>query len=232
MNLLTGIALAFGAAAAALSEALEPAEVAVSSATDAYALAGVAMALTGVKTATVYAQAPNVHPRTLRRCLAGAGDSVLMCMSFEVEKKQEHKDSNEIAVLADIPQLAEKAKVKPSVAMAAITRFLNSPERVSTVLKDIHTLQTESCRIWNPTGLFTRLMRSGENVKLPSRVIAKREQAQVAQVAAAVPAPAVGMLAKAFGQVCEIVALTRQFATVMTSDGECNISRDSLRLIV
>lgn len=218
----------------ALTEAVTAAEQAIVQAADAYALAGVALAVTGVSEAQVYQAVPQMNPRTVRRVLSGCNDTVRMCMSsFSSEREQVHKDSNESAVLVEVQQAAEGAKVRPQIAIAAVTRYLNSPERVCRVLDDIHSMLNAGCRVWNPTGLFTRLMRSGEEVRLPERVQQQRQQQTAQQQAQeAKPVPQVGMFVKWCGEVCRIIGLTAQFAEVENEDGcVMNVNRDGLRLM-
>lgn len=206
-------------------------EKAVSDSRTAYQLAGVSLALTGATNATAYQVVPNLNARTVRRVLADVSDTVRTCMlNISSNKEPIHLDSNEIAVLADIQREAERAKVRPQVAMSAVTRYLNAPERVSRVLQDIHALQEAQARVWNPTGLFTRLMRTGQDVKLPERITQSREQAaQVKAEQAAKPVPQVGMLVKLYGEVCNIIEITRQFALVRTSIDDIKVPLDSLR---
>lgn len=218
----------------AVENIVSEAEQAVVQAADAYALAGVALAVTGVSEAQVYQAVPQMNPRTVRRVLAGRNGAVLMCMSsLSSEIEQVHTDSNGNAVLAEVQQAAEGAKVRPQIAIAAVTRYLNSPERVCRVLGDIHSMLNAGCRVWNPTGLFTRLMRSGEEVRLPERVQQQRQQ-QTAQKQdqEAKPVPQVGMFVKWCGEVCRIIGLTAQFAEVENEDGcVMNVSRTGLRLM-
>lgn len=212
-----------------LTAAVAEAEKHVSTAPDAYALAAVACAMTGVKAETAYQQMPEMHPRTVRRVVSGA---VRMCMSDVVEEEGVHKDTTDSAVLVEVQQLAEKAKVRPMVAMSAVTRYLNAPARVCKVLQDIQALQDAQCKVWNPTGLFTRLMRSGQDVKLPDRVTAKRAEAlQVETEKAAKPVPVPGMLVKLYGEVCSIIEVTRQFALVRTTLDDIRVPVDSLRFV-
>lgn len=215
-----------------LAAAVLEAEQTITEATDAYQLAGVSLALTGVSEAQVYQAVPHMNARTVRRVLAGAGDTVRMCMSSVLKEEQEHKDSIESGVLVEVQQIAEKARVRPAIALAAVTRYLNAPERVRAVLQDIQALQDAQCKVWNPTGLFTRLMRSGENVRLPDRVTAKREEAaQVKAEKAAKPVPVPGMLVKLYGEVCSILEVTRQFALVRTTLDDIRVPVDQLRFM-
>lgn len=218
----------------ALTAAVTAAEQAVQASPDAYALAGVALAVTGTSEAQVYQSVPQMNPRTVRRVLSGCKDSVRMCMSsFNLQGEQVHKDTIESAVLIEVQQAAEGAKVRPQIAIAAVTRYLNSPERVCRVLGDIHSMLNAGCRVWNPTGLFTRLMRNGEEVRLPERVQQQRQQVAAQQEEqVAKPIPQVGMLVKWCGEVCRIIGLTAQFAEVENSDGcVMNVSRTGLRLV-
>lgn len=213
-----------------LSNALNDAQEAIATAPDAYALAGVSLAMTGVTEASVYQAMPVMNARTVRRVLAGRKDSVRMCMSSRSGTEGVHMDSIENGVLVEIQQQAEKVKVRGSVAMSAVTRYLNSPERVRKVLQDIQALQEAHCKVWNPTGLFTRLMRSGEDVRLPDRVIQAREKQQVEKMEReSKPVPKPGVLVKLYGEVCEILSVTRQFALVRTSIDDIQVSLDSLR---
>lgn len=219
--------------ATALESVITAAEEAIRESTDAYGVAAVACALTGVSLESPYQSMPGVHPRTVRRVLAGAGESVRMCMSsISFQKEQVHKDSNESAVLDGIREIAEGCKVAPGIAEVAVTRYGNSPERVMRVLDGITALLAEGCKVFNPTGLFTRLMRSGQEVKLPTRVVQARQEARKAkEVEAAKIVPEVGMLVKLYGEVCRIVGLTRQFAEIETKDGMVNVARDNLRFV-
>lgn len=209
------------------------AERAVTESTDAYGVAAVALAVTGATVESAYQAMPEMNPRTVRRVLAGAGDAVRMCMSSSVQKEQELKDTIENADLESIRAMAEKAKVAPGVAESAVTRYGNNPERVRRVLADLGTLVAENYRVWSPTGLFTRLMRSGQEVKLPERVVQARRQVeqQKAERERVERVPEVGALVKLYGEVCRIVGLTRQFAEVETRDGLVNVARDALRFV-
>lgn len=217
-----------------LENAVTAAQNAVSNSCDAYALAGVALVVTGVVEAQVYQAVPQMNPRTVRRVLAGRTDSVRMCMCSEVQTEQVHKDSTEKADWDSIPELAGQAKVRLEIATAAVSKYQNAPSRVARVLRDIHSLREAGCRVWNPTGLFTRLMRSGEDVRLPERVVQARAAVADRQAqAAAKPQPQIGMLTRFCGEVCRIIGLTTQFAEVENNEGHVmNVSRDSLRLIV
>lgn len=213
----------------ALSQAISEAEKNIGEAPDAYSLASIACALTGVKSQTAYQQLPQMHPRTVRRVVAGA---VHMCMSDVFEEEGVHQDTTESAVLVEIQQLADKAKVRPAVAISAVTRYLNSPERVKRVLADISVLQQAHCKVWNPTGLFTRLMRSGEDVRMPDRVNQQREKNnQAAAAKKAQPIPAVGGLVKLYGEICRIIEVTRQFAVVRTQIDDIRVPIDALRFV-
>lgn len=216
----------------ALEQIVTEVEKQVQASTDAYALAGVALAVTGVSEAQAYQAVPEMHPRTVRRVLKGTKDGVRMYMSSSVEKELVHKDSTESAVLVEIQQLAERAKVRPAIAMSAVTRYLNSPERVRKVLTDLHTLEEAHCKVWNPTGLFTRLMRSGKDVVLPDRVVQARQAVEDRkQQEAAKPVPMPGMLVKLYGEACRILEVTRQFALVRTSIDDIRVPVDQLRFI-
>lgn len=217
----------------ALVALVNEAEKAVSEATDAYALASVSLAVTGVSEVQVYQAVPEMHPRTVRRVLAGRKDTVRMCMSSFSGEEQVHKDSISETVLDGIRSEAEKAGVAPGVAESAVTRYGNTPERVQRVLEGIQTLLEASCKVYNPSGLFTRLMRSGGEVKLPERVTQARKQVEEKRTEeAAKPVPAVGMLIKFCGEVCRIVELMRQFVVVENDEGVMmNVSRDNLRFV-
>jgi hypothetical protein len=154
-----------------------------------------------------------------------------MCLS-SVSELQEHKDTSSETVLGQVREVAEKAKVAPGLAESAVTRYGNTPERVLTVLEGIQTLLEASCKVYNPSGLFTRLMRSGKDVLLPERVVQARKAVEVEKAEkAAKPVPVLGMLVRYCGEVGKIVGLTRQFAEVEMEYGLVNVSRDSLRLI-
>lgn len=213
----------------ALADAISEAEKNISEATDAYTLASVACAMTGVRVETAYQQLPEMHARTVRRVLAGA---VRMCMVDVISKEGIHQDTTESSVLVEIQHLASEAKVRPVIAMSAVTRYLNSPERVKRVLIDISVLQQAHCKVWNPTGLFTRLMRSGQDVKMPDRVKQQREEnVQAAAARKAQPVPAVGGLVRLYGEVCRIVEVTRQFALVRTQIDDIRVPIDALRFV-
>lgn len=216
----------------ALTALVHEAEEAVTSSTDAYSLAAVSLAVTGVSEAQVYQAVPQMHPRTVRRVLAGRKDTVHMCMSSSLEGELVHKDTSSEAVLAGIRDLAEKARVAPGVAESAVTRYGNSPERVRRVLEDLVTLRESHCKVWNPSGLFTRLMRSGKDVVLPERVLQARKQAQeVKAEKEARPTPQPGMMVKLYGEVCRILEVTRQFALVQTSIDDIRVPVDQLRFM-
>lgn len=216
-----------------LESIVSEAEKAVSESTDAYALAAVSLAVTGVSEAQVYQQLPEMHPRTLRRVLAGRKDAVHMCMSSVDLREPVHRDSTSEGVLDGIRTLAEKARVAPGVAESAVTRYGNTPERVRKVLTDLVTLKEAHCLVWNPSGLFTRLMRSGKDVVLPERVLQAREKAAAEKVEKdSKPVPQPGMMVKLYGEVCRILEVTRQFALVQTSIDDIRVPVDQLRFVL
>ncbi|WP_155300642.1 hypothetical protein [Deinococcus kurensis] len=83
---------------------------------------------------------------------------------------------------------ATAAGVDAKPALTAVTRFHNPLERVLKVLNDLRLAATEQA-FRNVTGLFVRLMRSGEDVNLPMSVLAQ-QAAQKAQQTPAAPAAA------------------------------------------
>jgi len=205
-------------------------EEAVTTSTDTYSLAAVACAVAGVETDRAYQQLPNLRPRTVRYILASPNAGRMY--SSSVSELQEHKGASGEVELGRLRDLAETVKVAPGVAESAVTRYRNPLDRVERVLEDLATLQRESCRVFNPTGLFVRLMRTGKDVLLPERVTQARKAVEEKRVEeAAKPVPAVGMLAKFCGEVGRIVGLTRQFVEVEMEYGLVNVSRDSVRLI-
>jgi len=213
----------------ALVALVTEAETVAAASTDAYSLAAVACAMTGVRAETAYQQLPEMHPRTVRRVVSGA---VRMCMSSVLEKEPVHKDSTENADLDSIRDMAEKARVAPGVAESAVTRYGNSPERVCKVLADLGTLLEAHCKVWNPTGLFTRLMRSGKDVVLPERIAQARKTAETEKAEkVARPIPAPGMLVRLYGEVCHILEVSRQFALVQTSIDDIRVPLDQLRFV-
>jgi len=216
----------------ALEQIVTEVEKQVQASTDAYALAGVALAVTGTSEAQAYQALPEMHPRTVRRVLAGRKDAVRMCMSDSVNTAPVHKDTTEEGVLVEIRTLADKARVAPGVAESAVTRYGNSPQRVRRVLEDLVTLREAHCKVWNPSGLFTRLMRSGKDVVLPDRVVQARERIEAERLEkAAKPVPVPGMLVKLYGEVCKIVEVTRQFALVQTTIDDIRVPVDQLRFV-
>jgi len=215
----------------ALSQLVTETEAAVAASGDAYSLAAVALAVSGGTVEGAYQQVPNLRPRTVRYILASPNAGRMY--SSSVSELQEHKGASDEVELGRLRDLAETVKVAPGVAESAVTRYGNALDRVERVLEDLATLQRESCRVTNPTGLFVRLMRSGRDVLLPARV--ERDRAEVAAMKAenaARPVPEVGMFVKLYGEVCRIVGLPgRQFAEVETRDGLVNVARDALRFV-
>ncbi|WP_235514292.1 hypothetical protein [Deinococcus sp. Leaf326] len=88
--------------------------------------------------------------------------------------------------------LAGEAKVDAQQALSAVLRYGNPMARVMGVLEDIRALVLHDCRVFNPTGLFVRLMRSGEDVRLPARVRAQREERQEGTREDPLPLPTIG----------------------------------------
>ncbi|UQN08516.1 hypothetical protein [Deinococcus sp. QL22] len=137
----------------------------------AYDLALVTLTLAKLATFEHSVQHLASCPKTLRRIFS-QGVRMYTGDSLEQEK-QHHLDSSE---LADLHLLAKEAKVDAKQVLSSLLRYGNPLTRVKTVLEDIRALVVHQCRITNPTGLFVRLMRTGENAMLPARVTAKREQ--------------------------------------------------------
>lgn len=123
-----------------------------------------------------YSFFPDMHPRTVRRVWERA--TVLMEMLMDGETTPApptslHLDSTELERLT---AQASEAKVNLKAAVTAVLRFANPLERVTRVLTDIRALAQLGTPARNPSGLFVRLMRSGENVRLPMRAEAEREE--------------------------------------------------------
>lgn len=134
----------------------------------AYDLALIPLQLAGLETFERSVQHLGSCPKTVRRIFS---QGVRMCMDSLVPEEQPHLDTLEVN---ELTTLAGEAKVDAKQALSALLRYGNLFSRVKQVLLDIRALVVHECRVTNPTGLFVRLMRSGENVQLPSRVSAGR----------------------------------------------------------
>ncbi|AFD27417.1 hypothetical protein [Deinococcus gobiensis] len=130
---------------------------------------------------------PTSCPKTLRRIFS---QGVPMCRSDLPKEAQEHRDTLEMDV--NLTALAGQAKVDATQALSAVLRYGNPIARVMGVLEDIRALVRHDCRVFNPTGLFVRLMRSGEDVRLPARVRARREVQQERDPQEPLPLPCLG----------------------------------------
>jgi len=114
----------------------------------------------------------NLPPRTVRRifercqCLMG---NVLTSGSKE---KTYPLGTTE---MTDLTAAAKEAGIPAKVALSAVLRFGNPVERVREVLRDIRALIVYQCAPRNAPGLFVSLMRSGEGVVLPERVVLARQ---------------------------------------------------------
>lgn len=153
-----------------------------------------------------YQVAPKACPRTLRRAFS---QGVLMCLDVSLQENKNPSDTLKEEELSELQMLAREAKVPAEHAITAMLRFGNPLTRVKQVLVDIRALIVHGGKVTNPPGLFIKTMRSGEDVKLPQRVQAVRDQEQTRKaVQGAAGAIQVGEWLKVDGDWLRVEAVT------------------------
>jgi hypothetical protein len=126
----------------------------------------------------LYARAPQWHKRTVQR-INKAVAMYLFGLGVEFQKhsiQQEHCDSlvqNPDAMFS-LLEAANKARVSVKTALESFTLYLNPLERVTGTLERLRIL-AEHQKLSNPTGLFVKLMRSGDDVRLPAHLETRQQ---------------------------------------------------------
>ena len=119
----------------------------------------------------------------------------------------------------ELTALAAEAKVDPKQVISSVMRYGNPLARVKGVLEDLRALVVNECRVTNPTGLFVRLMRSGEDVRLPASVQAKREVKAKHEAPPLKPLPEVGEWVKYQGDWLRVEAVLERKIRLYAPEG-------------
>ncbi|KQR01758.1 hypothetical protein [Deinococcus sp. Leaf326] len=156
---------------------------------------------------------PHSCPKTLRRVFSQGkslielptlpGDAPIPLQEIDVE----------------LTALAAEAKVDPKQVISSVLRYGNPFARVKGVLEDLRALVVNECRVTNPTGLFVRLMRSGEDVRLPASVQAKRETKAKHEAPPLKPLPEVGDWVKYQGDWLRVEAVLERKIRLYAPEG-------------
>ena len=119
----------------------------------------------------------------------------------------------------ELTALAAEAEVDPKQVISSVLRYGNPFARVKGVLEDLRALVVNECRVTNPTGLFVRLMRSGEDVRLPASVQAKREVKAKHEAPPLKPLPEVGEWVKYQGDWLRVEAVLERKIRLYAPEG-------------
>lgn len=117
-----------------------------------------------------YQALPDMRPRTVR----------YIWDAFQKDSEIQHQErlpseSLPLAIIQNLTDKAKEAGVSLRAVLTSVMRFGNPPERAEKVLEDIVTLGKVHKPAYRPTGLYITCIRSGEDVKLPDKVLEKRE---------------------------------------------------------
>lgn len=156
---------------------------------------------------------PNSCAKTLRRVFSQGKSLVELPATPEVIPVS----IQEIDV--ELTALAAGARVDAKQVLSAVLRYQNPVARVKGVLEDLQTLVVNQCRVTNPTGLFVRLMRSREDVRLPASVQAKREVRAKHEAPPLKPLPEVGEWVKYQGDWLRVEAVLERKIRLYAPEG-------------
>lgn len=119
----------------------------------------------------------------------------------------------------ELTALAAEAKVDLKQVISSVLRYGNPFARVKGVLEDLRALVVNECRVTNPTGLFVRLMRSGQDVRLPASVQAKREVKAKHEAPPLKPLPEMGEWVKYQGDWLRVEAVLERKIRLYAPEG-------------